>query len=757
MDRLEPLSDEARAAFARHGIWPAAMLVVAKADLSTDGEFADTWVVLTDQDLAVLEISRERIGQSDRGRQLREPGTSRFVSYSISDVERLTAESLPLSGILSAVVNGSPVVICRFTNTQARKFGIFAKLFGKVKEGKELTEEDFKDERSPAHCPKCGLLYPDQERRVCPRCLDKRSLFLKVLSFAPKYKVQIGLVLLCMVAGSALNITSPYIRGSLLFDQVLAPEGKYAGRILEIVVLIGAVQLLALLIGIIQGRMNAVVSARIVFDLKSEVFEAMQRLSLSFFNNKQTGSLMTRVNRDAERLQGFFLDGLPYFLVNVVTMTGIVISMVLLDWRLALLVLLPAPAVVYILNKIFPRLWTLFSRMFRRRSAMNALVNDVLTGRRVVKAFGREAAEVARFGAVNEGVFAVNVETGLFTSTVFPLINLLMGIGGLVVWGYGGLQVVSGGMTFGTLMTFTGYIAMIYGPLEFMTHIVDWWSSCMDSAQRIFEILDAVPDVVEAPNPVRMPSIKGQISLRDVTFSYEPNRPVLHRINLEIEAGEMIGLVGHSGAGKSTLTNIISRLYDVEEGEILIDGVNVKDIAVRDLRSQIGMVLQDVFLFQGSIAENIAYAKPEATQAEIIRAAKLANAHDFIMRLPDGYDTVIGRQGYDLSGGERQRLSIARAILHDPRILILDEATSSVDVETERLIQEALSRLVQGRTTLAIAHRLPTLRNANRLVVLEKGRVVEVGTHSELVKMRGVYYNLLMKQREALRIRGVAD
>ena len=312
-------------------------------------------------------------------------------------------------------------------------------------------------------------------------------------------------------------------------------------------------------------------------------------------------------------------------------------------------------------------------------------------------------------------MFAVNVETGLFTSTVFPLINLLMGIGGLVVWGYGGLQVVSGGMTFGTLMTFTGYIAMIYGPLEFMTHIVDWWSSCMDSAQRIFEILDAVPDVVEAPNPVRMPSIKGQISLRDVTFSYEPNRPVLHRINLEIEAGEMIGLVGHSGAGKSTLTNIISRLYDVEEGEILIDGVNVKDIAVRDLRSQIGMVLQDVFLFQGSIAENIAYAKPEATQAEIIRAAKLANAHDFIMRLPDGYDTVIGRQGYDLSGGE-SRLSIARAILHDPRILT-GQFTSSVDVELN--VYKALS-LVQGRTTLAIAHGLPTLRNANRLVVLEK-------------------------------------
>lgn len=757
MDRLEPLADEAKIALARHGVWPATVEMVARADLSIDGEFADTWVVLTDESLVVLEVRQQRSGQLAKGRKPQRPDETRFTSYLLSDVERLSTESLPVGGMLTAVVEGAQIVICRFTNTQARKFGIFAKLFGKVKEGKDLTEEDFRDERSPAYCPKCGLLYPDQERRVCPRCLDKRSLFLRVLSFAPRYKVQIGLILLCMVSSSGLNLLSPYVRGTVLFDEVLVPSGKYAGRILEVVAAIAGTQLLALLIGIAQGRMNATVSARIVYDLKSEVFEAMQRLSLGFFNNKQTGSLMTRVNRDAERLQSFFLDGLPYFLVNVVTMAGIAIAMVFLNWRLALLVLLPAPVVVYILRGVFPRLWALFSRRFRRRSAMNALVNDALTGRRVVKAFGKEASEVARFGLANEGMFAVNVDAGLFTSTVFPLVNFLMGIGGLIVWGYGGLQVVGGGMTFGTLMTFTGYIMMLYGPLEFMTHVVDWWSSCMNSAQRIFEILDAAPDVVESPDPVRMRPIQGSISLHDVTFSYEPNRPVLHRINLKIEAGEMIGLVGHSGAGKSTLTNIITRLYDVEEGAVLIDGVDVKEISVQDLRSQIGMVLQDVFLFSGSIFENLAYAKPGATEAEIIRAAKTANAHDFIMRLPDGYDTVIGRHGHDLSGGERQRLSIARAILHDPRILILDEATSSVDVETERLVQEALARLVRGRTTLAIAHRLSTLRNADRLVVLEKGKVVEVGTHSELVRMRGVYYNLLNKQREALRIRGVAD
>ncbi len=280
----------------------------------------------------------------------------------------------------------------------------------------------------------------------------------------------------------------------------------------------------------------------------------------------------------------------------------------------------------------------------------------------------------------------------------------------------------------------------------------------MNSAQRIFEVLDAVPDVAESHDPVKLPGgLKGNIELKNVTFSYEPNKPVLHEINLEIKAGEMIGLVGHSGAGKSTLTNIITRLYDVNEGEILIDGVNIKDIAFADLRPHIGMVLQDTYLFRGSIAENIAYARPEASNDDIIKAAKAANAHDFIIKMPDGYDTVLGVRKSNLSGGERQRISIARALLHNPKILILDEATASVDTDTERQIQEALERLVKGRTTIAIAHRLSTLRNADRLVVVEKGKIVETGTHSELLKSEGAYFKMVQKQKEALKIRGVGE
>lgn len=279
----------------------------------------------------------------------------------------------------------------------------------------------------------------------------------------------------------------------------------------------------------------------------------------------------------------------------------------------------------------------------------------------------------------------------------------------------------------------------------------------MNSAQRIFEVLDAVPEVTEKPDPVRITAMKGDLELMNVTFNYEPNKPVLQDINLDIKAGEVIGLVGHSGAGKSTIANLITRLYDVKEGSISIDGVNVKELAIQDLRDQIAMVSQETYLFMGSIAENISYANPKATVEEIISAAKAANAHEFIMKLPDGYDTRIGSGGRDLSGGERQRVSIARAILQNPRILILDEATASVDTETEFQIQEALEKLVKGRTTISIAHRLSTLRNADRLFVLDKGKISEAGTHAELIKLKGVYYNLFTKQSEALKMRGVGD
>lgn len=764
MERLEALPEYIKTALARHEIQPADVQLLVSSDLSTEGEFCEIWLGITPDRFFTLKgrendensmmpegvIHKKKIKTSTWEEE-------DFQGYSLEQIEKYTAEGLASSGMLTLHYNGEDKVVCRYTNRMSHKINLFVKLANILKEGRELTEADFQDDRAQAFCPKCGRLYPDAERKICPKCLDRRSLFLRVLSYIPRYKLQITLILICMLANSGFNLVIPYLGGNILFDEVLGPNGKYKGKILEVILLFAAFKAAATGVGILYGRINAGMTSKVVYDLKSEVFTAMQRLSLSFFTNKQTGNLMTRINNDANHLQYFFHDGLPYFIVNILNLVGIGIILFIMNWKLTLIVLIPSPLVVLFIKKMFPKLWRLFGRQFRKASQMNTLINDTLTGMRVVKAFGKESSEVNRFQNVNTGVYSVQMNTSNLIATMFPLMHLGMSVGAISVWAFGGIMVARGEITFGTLITFQNYIWMVYGPLEFLTNAVHWWSSCMNSAQRIFEIVDAVPEVAESHSPVPMPHMKGSIHLDNVSFEYEPNKPVLHQINLDIQAGEMIGLVGHSGAGKSTIINLISRLYDTKEGAIRIDGVNIRDIAVKDLRSQISIVLQDTFLFMGTVAQNIAYAKPDATLEEIIAASKAANAHDFILRLPEGYDTKIGAGGQGLSGGEKQRLSIARAILHNPRILILDEATSSVDTDTEQQIQEALERLVKGRTTIAIAHRLSTLRNADRLVVIEKGKLMEAGTHVELMKKRGAYFKLIEKQREALKIKGVAE
>ena len=374
---------------------------------------------------------------------------------------------------------------------------------------------------------------------------------------------------------------------------------------------------------------------------------------------------------------------------------------------------------------------------------------------RVVKAFGQEQQEIDRFTPANDEVRGAELRTQRTLAGLFPSVAFLTHVGALLLWAVGGWQVIGGSLTLGVLITLVTYAALLYEPLRFMTMVVEWWSMAMNSAHRIFEVVDAVPEVAERADPVALPHLHGAVELRGVTFAYEPNKPVLHDIDLRVAAGEVLGLVGHTGAGKSTLINLITRLYDTGTGQVLIDGIDVRDLRIADLRRQVGIILQDPYLFDGTVAENLAYGRPDATHAQIVAAAKAAFAHDFITRLPDGYDTRIGTRGHGLSGGERQRLSIARAVLIDPRIMILDEATSSVDSETEEMIQLALERLIHGRTTIAIAHRLSTLRMAHRLVVLEKGRLVEQGTHEELVATGGIYATLVRKQREALQVIGI--
>lgn len=676
------------------------------------------------------------------------------VYKKLETVERLTVVNLVASGMLVMHEKGAPEQrIGMFTNGQMEAAVRLVSAFEKLKQGR--SPEERKEERKDNTCPNCGMLYPVRGEKICLRCMKKHAIFRRLLKLTGKYKGTIALIILFMLLNSATNLVIPYLSGTVLFDQALGGSGRFAGQIGLVILLIIVFRTLSLLFGIVFGIQNAKLAANVAFDLKADVFNALQRLSLAFFQKRQTGQLMTRVNNDATDVQYFFTDGIAYFIVNAMNIIGIVVVLFVLDWRLTLLCLVPLPFMIFIMRSVFPKLWRLSWRRHRRISAMNAMISDSMRGARVVKAFGKEYLEIDRFTRTSLNYAYAEQRFNKMGSTVFPLLNLVIQAGGVIVWAIGGWQVIQGQFTFGLIMSFLHYLTMLYNPIQFMNNIVNWWSNCMSAAQRIFEIQDAVPDIQEKQDAIHRDRLEGEIQVHNVTFGYEPNRPVLKNVSLHVKPGQMIGIVGRSGAGKSTLVNLISRLYDPVEGAIMIDGIDVRDYSFDTLRRNIGIVSQEVFIFTGTIAENIAYAKPDCTIEEIIHAAKIANAHDFISNLPDGYDTLVGTGGYGLSGGEMQRISIARAVLHDPKILILDEATASQDTETELAIQEALEKLMQGRTTIAIAHRLSTLRNADFFFVIDRGKVVESGTHEELLEKNGVYAGLVRKHDEALKMREV--
>ncbi len=680
------------------------------------------------------------------------------VKWEMSRMSEFSVEMMYGCAGFYAHFDGNTVLLCRFaTGKSLVRYTVLSHACDMVASGR--TENLPTSDEPERYCPKCGRPFI-RNTHICPYCRDKGKIYKTLWQMTKGMRIWIMAPLLTAAFALCLTFIAPYFQEILINDYILAENPlsfdnwqDWLWMFLLVSIAIVSIDVLHRALNMVQSRISAVTGARFTRMLRTQLFEKIQTLSMASVQKKSTGDLMGRINNDVNVVQNFVVHLLPTYFAQLVSFVVGLILILVMSFKLgvpllALYIFLPLPFVLAAIWKFRRKM-----RMRNRRAWMlgrrtNLILQDTLSGIRVVKTYGREQHAIDTFADCTEKQAKQNYANAKLFDTVFPILGFVMRFGSYLILWHGNLLLFRGSLGVGTLNRFNAYTGIIYAPLMQITTIPRHISEFLTSFGKIMEIMEEQPEIADAEQPKQV-KLQGAVSIKHVTFGYESAIPVLKDINVEVSPGEMIGIVGHSGSGKSTLINLIMRLYDPAEGCIEFDGINAKEISQTALRSQIGVVLQETHLFSGTVRDNIRYAKPNATNAEVIAAARAANAHDFIMSLPQGYNTVVGEKGYSLSGGERQRVAIARALIHNPKILILDEATAALDTETEKLIQDAIDGMTENRTVFAIAHRLSTLRNADRLLVLDHGEVVECGTHTELLEAQGVYYQLVMAQARA--------
>ncbi len=709
------------------------LLFAVVGDLDLKGKYGEGALVVTDRRFLVVQADRFREYFFDRVMEI--------------SVKRMYGNAC----IYLESRGGKKRSIFRFTYSVASLCDMAVQYISAVAGGEdpaeqlEIVEATFG--KLNRICPKCGrtLLH---EGAQCIHCQSKSKVAAKLFKYVkPEMKTLVFCILISMVT-TVVALLPPFMTKTIV-DEILpmrlGDDVQQGLRYLSILVgiLLGS-YMVHYALSAYRGYLLRRSGDRIVMNLRNDVYEKAQHLPMKFYDKTSTGSVINRISGDSNTIQAFILKITQECIVQFIMLVGIVVIMFAMHPKLTLLSLVPIPVVV-VGAKIFSRkISPFYKKIWRRWSSVTSIMTDTIPCVRVVKAFAGEKRATDRFNRYNKEWYNVDVASARITQTFPCIIGFAVTCGSLLIWAVGGKWAMLGesNVSPGLLVSFISYASMFYGPVNFFAYLSDSYQSALASTERIFDILDAESEA-ENPDGIKPEKLRGKIEFRDVNFSFDKTKKTLSDINLVIEPGDIVGIVGTTGSGKSTLINLLMRFYDQYEGEILVDGINIKDMDLSAYRSCIGYVQQEPMMFSDTIFNNIAYGVPNASVEQVIHAAEVANAHEFIARQPDGYDSMLGERGVGLSGGEKQRLSIARAVLKNPSILVFDEATAAVDSETENLIQEAIERLISGRTTLMIAHRLSTLRKANKIIVVDQGKIIECGSHEELMALNGKYRRLI--------------